>query len=43
MEQAHFVYSDKKINANVPDFNPQGSDLISSVFFLSNKEKILVV
>jgi hypothetical protein len=43
MEQAHFLYSDNKINANVPDFNPQGSDLISSVFFLLNKEKILTV
>jgi hypothetical protein len=43
MEQAHFPYSDNKINVNVADFNPQGSDLISSVFFFSNKEKILVV
>lgn len=39
MEQAHFFYSDNKINANVPDFNPQGNDLISSGFFVLNKEK----
>jgi hypothetical protein len=36
MEQDNFLYSDNKINANVPDFNPQGGDLISSVLLFSS-------
>jgi hypothetical protein len=43
MEHAHFFYNDNKINENVPHFNPQGNDLISSVFFVLKEEKIMVV